>query len=142
MHFYLIDVDLSLLEVGNCNLQAFKLRERLRGSHLFFTPRGADEHVVADVSLVVQHTIGMCQALICCQIKLGRMPSLITRAGLRAASPVRAGISLKQYCLTCQKSETTFVMYAWRIYSRLMRLVTQNVLFTLRAVAYLCNMSN
>ncbi len=55
MYFYFmdVDIDLSLLDVGNGDLQAFKLRQRLWGSYLFFTPRGADEHVVADVSLVV-----------------------------------------------------------------------------------------
>lgn len=53
MYFYFMDVDLSLLDVGNGDLQAFKLRQGLWGSYLFFTPRGADEHVVADVSLVM-----------------------------------------------------------------------------------------
>ncbi len=48
-----VDVNISLLDVGYGDLQAFKPRQRLWGSHLFFTPRGADEHVVADVSLVV-----------------------------------------------------------------------------------------
>lgn len=44
---------------------------------------------------------------------------------LPAALPVRAECPLKQYCVTCQKSETAFVTYARRIYSRLMRLVAQ-----------------